>query len=170
MLSVILAPAIVKMGIPPIAAHMFIFYFGLLSNLTPPVAVASFVAAGLAGSDMWRTGITGLKLAASAYLLPFLFVLNPALLMQGSWLEIVIVIITAVVSGAVLARAVDPPEGAGIWVVAGSILLFVVALAVGGSTVFFGSDSLFALLPAAAILAVPLFRSQSIRTRLGVGS
>lgn len=169
-LSVILAPAIVKMGIPAIAAHMFIFYFGLLSNLTPPVAVASFVAAGLAGSDMWRTGITGLKLAASAYLLPFLFVLNPALLMQGRWPEIVIVVITAVVSGAVLARAVDPPEGAGVWVLAGSLALFVVALVVGGSTVLLGSDSVLALLPAAAILAVPLFRSQSIRTRLGVGS
>lgn len=170
-LSVILAPAIVRMGVPPMSAHMFIFYFGLLSMLTPPVAVASFVAAGLAGSDMWRTGITGLKLAASAYLLPFLFVLNPALLMQGSWSEIVIVVITAIVSGGLLARAVDPPEGAGIWVIVGSVLLFALALAVGSSTIWIGTNTPLALLPSAMVLAVPfILRSQTIRTRLGIDS
>ncbi len=169
-LSVILAPAIVKMGVPEMSAHMFIFYFGLLSMLTPPVAVASFVAAGLAGSDMWRTGVTGLKLAASAYLLPFLFVFNPALLMQGSWDRIVIVVITAVVSGGILARAVDPPEGAGPWRLLGSLALFALALVVGSATVWLGDDSLLALIPAAVVVAVPLSRSQAIRTRLGVRS
>jgi TRAP-type uncharacterized transport system fused permease subunit len=169
-LSVILAPAIVKMGVPEMSAHMFIFYFGLLSMLTPPVAVASFVAAGLAGSDMWRTGVTGLKLAASAYLLPFLFVFNPALLMQGSWDRIAIVVITAVVSGGLLARAVDPPEGAGPRLLLGSLALFALALVVGSATVWLGDDSLLALIPAAVVVAVPLSRSQAIRTRLGVRS
>ncbi len=152
------------------SAHKFIFYFGLLSMLTPPVAVASFVAAGLAGSDMWRTGVTGLKLAASAYLLPFLFVFNPALLMQGSWDRIAIVVITAVVSGGVLARAVDPPEGGGRWTLLGSLALFALALVVGSATIWLGDDSLLALLPAAAVLAFPLARSQTVRSRLGIRS
>jgi len=167
-LSVILAPAIVRMGIPDMAAHMFIFYFGLLSMLTPPVAVASFVAAGLAGSDMWRTGVTGLKLAASAYLLPFLFVLNPALLMQGPWTEVVIVAVTVIASGALLARAVDPPEGAGLFGLAGSLALFGLAVAVGGSTLWLGQDTVLALLPAAAVFALPVLRSPTIRARFGV--
>jgi TRAP transporter 4TM/12TM fusion protein len=75
-LSVVLAPALVEMGIGAMAAHLFIFSFGLLSFLTPPVAVASFVAAGLAGSNMWGTAWEGMKLAAMAYLLPLLWCYN----------------------------------------------------------------------------------------------
>ncbi|MGD2167190.1 MAG: TRAP transporter fused permease subunit, partial [Gammaproteobacteria bacterium] len=82
-LSVVLAPALVRMGISSMAAHLFIFYFGLLSFLTPPVAIASFVAAGLAGSNMWTTSWEGVKLAAVAYLLPFLWCYNGALLLDG---------------------------------------------------------------------------------------
>lgn len=82
-LSVLLAPALIRFGINDMSAHLFIFYFGLLSMLTPPVAVASYSAASIAESDMWETGIVGVKLAITAYLLPFVFVLNPALLMNG---------------------------------------------------------------------------------------
>src|SRR5690606_14386310 len=103
-LSVVLAPAIVDMGVSPMAAHLFIFYFGLLSFLTPPVAVASFVAAGLAGSGMWSTSWEGVKLAAVAYLLPFLWCYNEALVLVGSPGEIVYVTVTSVVAAFLLAR------------------------------------------------------------------
>src|SRR5690606_39120653 len=93
-LSVVLAPAIIDMGVSPIAAHLFIFYYGLLSFLTPPVAVASYVAAGLAGSGMWSTSWEGVKLAAAAYLLPFLWCYNEAIVAEGSPLAITYAVLT----------------------------------------------------------------------------
>ena len=83
-LSVVLAPAVIEMGIPVLAAHLFIFYFGLLSMITPPVAVASFVAAGIADASMWKTSFTAMKLGIAAYLLPFLFVFNDSCLLYTS--------------------------------------------------------------------------------------
>ena len=102
--SVLLAPALVRHGIEQMSAHLFIFYFGLLSMLTPPVAVASYSAASIANSDMWQTGVTGVRLGIVAYLLPFVFALNPALLMDGTWLEIGVSCLTIVVSGFLLAE------------------------------------------------------------------
>jgi len=152
-LSVVLAPALVKLGVEPMPAHLFIFYFGLLSMLTPPVAVASFVAAGLAGSNMWRTGVTGLKLAASAYLLPFLFIYNPALIGQGSALAIAIAAVTAIVSGGVLAYAVEGVGRQGLSGLATGVGLFAAAIGIGGSTVWLGAESPAALAPALLALA-----------------
>jgi TRAP-type uncharacterized transport system fused permease subunit len=108
LLSVVLAPAMTKYGVPPLAAHMLIFYFGLLSMLTPPVAMASFAAATISLSE---TSIEGLKLGASTYLLPFVFVLNPALLGLGTWDQIVLAASTATFGGVLLG-----------WGAAGSIL------------------------------------------------
>jgi TRAP transporter 4TM/12TM fusion protein len=102
--SVLLAPALVKAGIDQMPAHLFIFYFGLLSMLTPPVAIASYAAASLAESDMWRTGITGMRLAIVAYLIPFVFAFNPALLLDGSWLEIGVSCVSVTVAGIMLAE------------------------------------------------------------------
>jgi TRAP transporter 4TM/12TM fusion protein len=161
-LSVVLAPALVNMGVPPMPAHLFIFYFGLLSMLTPPVAIASFVAAGLAGSDMWATGLTGLKLAASAYLLPFLFVFNPALVMQGTVVEIAIVCVTAVVSGGTLAFAIEGGTRKGLTGFGWSAMLFGAAIIVGSATLWLGSDNPLALAPAAVMMAAYLFQRRSI--------
>jgi TRAP transporter 4TM/12TM fusion protein len=141
-LSVILAPALVKVGVPEMAAHLFIFYFGLLSMLTPPVAVASFVAAGLAGADMWRTGIAGVKLASAAYLVPFLFVYNPALLGYGTTTSVTLAVVSAVAGAFLLARATDPGLGwntVGRRIVANAMI--VMAIVVGGSTIWFGPTS-----------------------------
>ena len=102
--SVLLAPALVRQGIPMMSAHLFIFYFGLLSMLTPPVAVASYSAASIAGSDMWQTGVTGVRLAIVAYLLPFVFAFNPALLMDGTWLQIGVSCLSIATAGHVLAE------------------------------------------------------------------
>lgn len=91
-LSVVLAPALVEFGVTPLGAHLFLFYFGTLSMLTPPVAVASFVAAGLAGAGFWRTSAAGLKLAVIAYVAPFVWIYNPAVILDGSLVEIAIAI------------------------------------------------------------------------------
>ena len=159
-LSVVLAPALVEMGIEPMAAHLFIFYFGLLSFLTPPVAVASYVAAGLAGSGMWSTSWEGVKLAAMAYLLPLLWCYNPALLLDGSWLEIGYAVATALAAALLLARSLQngwrspdrrSPGRRGLVRPA----LFAAAISTGGSTVWFGPASplnLLALAAAGALL------------------
>jgi len=74
-------PVLVQMGVPALAAHMFVFYFGCLATITPPVAVGAYTAAGLAGSDPTKTGYQALKLAASGFLVPYIFVYAPQLLM-----------------------------------------------------------------------------------------
>lgn len=88
LLSVLTAPALVKMGVAPFAAHMFVFYFGIVSGLTPPVAITSYTAAGIAGSSPFETGWESMKLAVGGFIIPYLFVYNPALLMIGSGMEI----------------------------------------------------------------------------------
>jgi TRAP transporter 4TM/12TM fusion protein len=103
--AVLLTPILIKSGVTPIAAHMFVLYFGLASMLTPPVAIASYVAAGIAKTSMWKAGIAGVTLGASSFLLPFMFAYNPALLMQGSWYEIIVSACFATISGLLLAYA-----------------------------------------------------------------
>lgn len=149
-LSVVLAPAIVEMGVSPMAAHLFIFYFGLLSFLTPPVAVASYVTAGLAGANLWSTSWEGVKLAVVAYLLPFLWCYNEALVLEGSPQAIVYAIATALVGALLLARAAQLIGlGSRVELAAGAAL-FASAIGVGGSTVWIGADSPAALGAAAA--------------------
>jgi TRAP transporter 4TM/12TM fusion protein len=79
----LLVPAIIKLGAVPPAAHMFAFYFAILSAITPPVALAVFAAAGLAKANMWRTGFEAVRMAAPAYIVPFMFVYEPSLLIIG---------------------------------------------------------------------------------------
>ena len=88
MLAVLIAPALVKIGFSPLAAHFFVFYFGVAALITPPVCPTSYVAAGIADAEPMRTGIAGAKLSFVGFVIPFLFVFRPALLMEGSWLEI----------------------------------------------------------------------------------
>ena len=75
------APALANFDIPILVAHMFVFYFGLFANITPPVALASFAAAGISGGDPMKTGFQSLKLALAGFIVPFMFVYNPAMLM-----------------------------------------------------------------------------------------
>ena len=156
-LVTVVAPALTQMGVAPMAAHMFLFYFGLLSMLTPPVAVASMVAAGMAGSDMWRTGLEGMKLAVIAYLLPFLWCFNPALLMDGTPVAIVLAVLSTTVAACMLGRALQsfgPSSIVGILSVAG---LVITALLVGSSTLLLGPESLGVVAVSAAGLAMVLF-------------
>ena len=81
----LLVPAIIKLGVVEPAAHMFAFYFAILSAITPPVALAVFAAAGLAKSDLWASGLAAVKIGAAGFIVPFMFVYEPALLMIGDW-------------------------------------------------------------------------------------
>jgi TRAP transporter 4TM/12TM fusion protein len=100
------APALTEMGVPLLPAHLFIFYFGALSNVTPPVALAAYAAAGIAGGTPVRTAVTALSLAATGFVVPFMFVYGPPLLMEGSFLAILLSFVTAAVGVAALAGAV----------------------------------------------------------------
>ncbi len=97
LLSIVLAPALQRMGIEPISAHFFILYWGILSFITPPVAIASYAAAGVAESDPTKTGLVGMRLGFVSYIIPFAFVYNPALLAQGGLFDIFWYLIMAVV-------------------------------------------------------------------------
>ena len=83
----LLVPALIKLGAPAPAAHMFSFYFAILSAITPPVALAVFAAAALAKTDQWSAGWAAMRVAAVAYFVPFMFVYEPALLMLNGWAE-----------------------------------------------------------------------------------
>ena len=71
------------MGVPVLAAHMFVFYFGIIADVTPPVALAAYAGAGIAGGNPLWTGVNASKLAIAAFIIPYIFVLSPVLLMQG---------------------------------------------------------------------------------------
>jgi TRAP transporter 4TM/12TM fusion protein len=88
--ATLLAPALVKLGVTPMAAHMFVMYNGILSMITPPVAFAAYAAANIARTDGWTTGWVACVVGWSTFILPFLFVLTPSLLMDGTWTEIVL--------------------------------------------------------------------------------
>lgn len=95
LLAALVAPAMVEAGVVPIAAHLFVLYFGMMSFITPPVAVAAFAAATIARADPFRTGFTSMRFGWIAYIIPFLFCYSPSLIMQGSWGSILLDFSTA---------------------------------------------------------------------------
>jgi TRAP transporter 4TM/12TM fusion protein len=95
MLAILVAPALVKVGVEPLAAHMFILYFGMMSLITPPVAPAAYVAAAIAQAPSMATGWTAMRFGWAAYIVPFLFVYSPAILMKGSVADIAMVTFTS---------------------------------------------------------------------------
>lgn len=94
--STIAAPAIILLGVPDLSAHLFVFYFGIIADITPPVALAAFAAAGVSGGDPIKTGVTATKLAIGAFIIPYMFVLSPELLMiDTTWYYLIWVVFTA---------------------------------------------------------------------------
>lgn len=94
--STIAAPALVQMGVPVLAAHMFVFYFGIIADVTPPVALAAYAGSGISGGNALKTGVNASKLAIAAFIIPYIFVMSPVLLMmQGTALELFISTVTA---------------------------------------------------------------------------
>jgi TRAP-type uncharacterized transport system fused permease subunit len=105
--SVIAVPALIDQGVSPLVAHLYVFYFALLSHITPPVCMAIYAAADIAKADPWETGFTGMKMGIVAYLLPFLIVFAPGLVLADTWGEIFKDAATTIVGGVLLVSAVQ---------------------------------------------------------------
>ena len=105
-LATVVAPALAQMGVPLLTAHMFVFFFGCVSTITPPVALASYVAAGVADADVNRVGWTAFRYGLVCYLLPFAFFFGPALLADGTFLDIGFTAVTGVAGVFFLAAAI----------------------------------------------------------------
>ncbi len=103
----VLAPALIQMQVPPIAAHLFIFYFACISALTPPVALASFAAAAIANARSWEVGWQGMRFAIAGFLIPYMFVLGPAMVLVGDWWDIALSVVTGFFGTAALAGSVQ---------------------------------------------------------------
>jgi TRAP transporter 4TM/12TM fusion protein len=99
----LLVPAIIKLGAIPPAAHMFAFYFAILSAITPPVALAVYAAAGIAKANLWQSGWMAVRVGAAGFIVPFMFIFEPSLLMIGEWHEILHSFVTATIGTICLA-------------------------------------------------------------------
>jgi TRAP transporter 4TM/12TM fusion protein len=106
-LAVLVAPAMMKLGLLPIAAHMFVFYFGIISAVTPPVALAAYAGAGLADAPPGRTGYAATKFAISGFILPYMFVYGPELLMMGNWADIVLALVSSIIGVFALSASIQ---------------------------------------------------------------
>jgi TRAP transporter 4TM/12TM fusion protein len=135
-LAIVLAPPLVKAGLDPLAVHLFIMYWGMVSFITPPVALATFAAAPLAGVSAMRIGMQSIRLGTAIYLVPFCFVLNPALLFKGDAFTVTVSItaafigivpLAAALQGYVLGIGLIPHTAAGwlsrLMLIAGGVLL-----------------------------------------------
>jgi TRAP-type uncharacterized transport system fused permease subunit len=107
MQAALLVPAIIKLGVEPMAAHMFAFYFSCLSAVTPPVALAVYAAASIGGAGLWGSGVQAVKFAAAGFIVPFFFVYNPALLFAGPWLDILRAVVTGSIGVVALAASLE---------------------------------------------------------------
>jgi TRAP transporter 4TM/12TM fusion protein len=168
LLSVVLAPALVKMGIAPLAAHMFIFYLGMMSFLTPPVAMSSYTAAAIANADLWETSVDAVRTGASGYLLPLIFALNPALILIGSPLEIVFAVATVLMSAAFLSWTAESSLGAIPLTSSERVAGLLLALGIGSSTLAFGPASLanLAVLIGGGLIILAFSRLANGRVRM----
>jgi len=106
LLATLAAPALVELGVPELAAHMYVLYFGMLSMITPPIAIACFAAATVAGVSPWKTSFAAVKVGAAVYLVPVAFVLQPELLFLGTWGATVVAMVRLTVAVALLTAAV----------------------------------------------------------------
>ena len=153
------APAIMKFGVPIMAAHLFIFYFGIVADLTPPVALAAYAGAGIAGGDPVKTGFNGLKLALAGFMIPYIFVYNPGLLLIDTTLpEILLMVVTSLIGAFALALA-----GSGYWMRTLNFIERVVFLGAAITLIFPGllTDSI-----GIAIMAVMWFlQKQSMKKK-----
>ena len=146
LLASLAAPPLVELGLNPMAAHLFVLYFGMLSMLTPPVAIAAFVAANLAKADAMRTALEAVRIGWPAYLIPFIFVATPELLLNGSLPMIVIVLVKSLIGVAIITSGI-----VGFWkvelnsferlllMISGIIVLLPLSLADEIAWLFFGS-------------------------------
>jgi TRAP-type uncharacterized transport system fused permease subunit len=177
LLAVLVAPGLSKLGIVPIAAHLFIFYFGMLSMITPPVCLASYAAASIGKTDPIKTGWEAMRLCALAYVVPFLFVFSPSLLLIGHWYEVTLSVGTAVIGSMLLGvglvgylfRAIGPVRRVLFCLTATGLLIPVVPS--GPFAAFTWTANAFGAALAAVMLATEwLARSARTKTRRAVAA
>jgi TRAP transporter 4TM/12TM fusion protein len=135
LLAALVAPALVQLGIEPIAAHLYVLYFGMMSMITPPIALAAFAAASIARAPAMATGLAAMKFGWSAYVIPVLFAFSPTLIMIGAPLDIAVAILTAVV---------------GVWLISAALAGYFSGRLHGPSRLLFAVFGLMALTPATA--------------------
>jgi len=107
MLAALLIPALIKLGVPPLAAHMFAFYFGCLSSVTPPECLAVYAAASISRCSVWKAGWQAMKFASAGFIIPFFFIYYPALLFQGTWAAIALAVVSGTVGVVALAAGLE---------------------------------------------------------------
>jgi len=105
--AAVIPPALVQMGVPELAAHMFIFYFAILATITPPVAIAAYAAAAIAEARMWDVGWTAVKVGLAGFIVPYMFIYSPGLLAQGDPLHIGLAVVSAMVGVVALAASIQ---------------------------------------------------------------
>ena len=130
----VVAPGLVQLGIPTLTAHFFVFYFAVLSAITPPVALASYAAAGISGANPMETSVASFKIGIAAFVVPFMFFYNGALLMDAPWFEILRAGVTAVIGVFFLSSGVQGwfvGKRAG-WLVRGALLAAALFMIEGG--------------------------------------
>ena len=126
--AAVLAPGLAKIGVPTLVAHMFVFYFAVVSAITPPVALASFAAAGLAQADPWKTSWIALEMGLATFIVPFMFFYSPVMLWQGAWYEILQATATGCVGVWFLAASTEGWLGGGKMPMALRVTLFGAAI------------------------------------------
>ena len=135
LLATLVAPALIHAGIEPMAAHLFILYYGMLSMITPPVAVGAFAAASISGADAMRTGYAAMRFGWSAFVIPFLFIYSPTLLFRGSFGAIALDTVTAL---------------AGVWFVSAGLTGYSIRLIGAGPRAAYVIAGIALLIPVAA--------------------
>jgi TRAP-type uncharacterized transport system fused permease subunit len=172
LVATLIAPAMIETGINPMAAHMFVLYLGMLSFITPPVCIAAFAAANLARADPMRTGLAATRFGWAAFFVPFLFVFEPSLLLQGAPLELVHDVGTAIagvwigsmgIAGYSLRRIGWIERG--LYIVAGFLLLIPASLLPGDKVTTYLGIAL-----AVALLARDWLKVRSARSRAAAAS
>jgi len=138
LLATLVAPALIKMNISPMAAHMFIMYYGCLSMITPPVAIGAFAAANLAGAEPMRTGFESMRLGWTVFVVPFLFVFSGTLLMKGSAAMIAVDFVAAI---------------AGVWFFSAAIMGYSVRPLGVFARLYYGAAGIFFVVPIEAFRA-----------------
>ncbi|MFV0245494.1 MAG: TRAP transporter permease [Qingshengfaniella sp.] len=136
LLAALVAPALVKLGIPPIAAHLYVLYFGMMSMITPPIALAAFAAAGIAKAPAMATSWAAMRFGWTAYVIPLLFVFSPTLILIGTPAAIAVAVLSAVI---------------GVWLISAALAGYLTADLTPSKRVLFAALGLAALIPAGAV-------------------
>jgi TRAP-type uncharacterized transport system fused permease subunit len=153
LLATLVAPTLVQMGIEPMAAHMFILYYGCLSLISPPVAVAAFVAANLANADPNRTGWMAMAFGWTIFVIPFLFVYSGTLLLKGDPVFIVVDTVTAII---------------GVWLISAAVMGYSVRHLRLVDRLVYGAAGLFLLFPVGAFLQAKYFNIAGAAMAVGL--